>query len=219
MPNREPSRIPVKTQKRPLAARSSGGGHKHLPSPLRSKLPPRTDRERDRLYAEFQPLIRKLIRIYGTEADLREELPGEIYCRFCALLEVYNPERGIPLRAYLVRQLTASVYTFARHHWRRQKRELLIEPEHSEVNSAAVDFTESWNHSLMLQQLQAGLPQAFLRLSGRQRQVVIWRYYEAQSFEEIALRLDVQVSTARSILRHGLYNIRRRMEEANYTYP
>ena len=78
----------------------------------------REDCERDILFSEFGPLVRKPIRIYGTEPGLREELPGEIYCRFCALLDAYNPERGIPLKPYLVRQLTSSVYTFARHQWR-----------------------------------------------------------------------------------------------------
>src|SRR5947209_20458060 len=67
--------------------------------------------QRDGLYAEFQPLVRRLIRQYGGDnAELREDLAGEIYYRFCQLLEVYDPERGVPLRPYLVRQLTASVY-------------------------------------------------------------------------------------------------------------
>lgn len=182
----------------------------------------RGDSERDVLFSEFQPLVRKLIRIYGTEPGLREELPGEIYCRFCLLLDAYNPERGIPLKPYLVRQLTSSVYTFARHQWRRQKREVLLEPDHGDSIrphfDPYFDPSETWNDTLMFQGLRQGLPQAFSHLSSRQRQVVIWRYYEAQSFEEIAERLDIQVSTARSILRHGLHNIRRRMEEAGHTY-
>src|SRR5580700_10016508 len=74
--------------------------------------------QQDQLYAEFRPLVRRLIRQYGENAEIRNDLEGEIYYRFCVLLKAFDPNRGIPLRPYLVRQLSASIYTFARHHWR-----------------------------------------------------------------------------------------------------
>jgi RNA polymerase sigma factor (sigma-70 family) len=175
---------------------------------------PETQAERNALYAEFLPLVRRLMRQYGTEAGLREDLIGEIYFRFCTLLDAYDPERGIPLRPYLVRQLSASIYTFARHQWRRQKRETSLEAlmiDHAEHPDPA----RLWDDNLTMEQVKKALPQAFARLSLRQRQVVVWRYYEDRSFEEIALRLNIQVATARSILRHGLNNIRRRLEESD----
>jgi DNA-directed RNA polymerase specialized sigma24 family protein len=43
----------------------------------------------------------------------------------------------------------------------------------------------------------------------RQRKIVIWRYYEERSFEEIASILQIQPATARSLLRHGLNNLRK----------
>src|SRR5207244_4443409 len=60
----------------------------------------------DALYAEFQPLVWRLIRQYGDDADLREDLIGEIYARFRTVLAAYDPHRGVPLRPYLVRQLS-----------------------------------------------------------------------------------------------------------------
>ena len=175
---------------------------------------PQTQKERDQLYSEFVPLVRRLLRQYGTEAGLREDLIGEIYFRFSALLDAYDPERGIPLRPYLVRQLSASIYTFARHQWRRQRRETSLDALMVD-HTANPDPARQWDDMLALEQVKNALPQAFARLSVRQRQVVVWRYYEDRSFEEIAGRLDIQVATARSILRHGLNNIRRRLEEAD----
>ena len=93
----------------------------------------------------------------------------------------------------------------------------MLEPDHGDSIRPHFDPSELWNDALMFQGLKQGLPQAFSHLSSWQRQVVVWRYYEAQSFEEIAERLQIQVSTARSILRHGLHNIRR-MEEVGHTY-
>ena len=161
--------------------------------------------QRDALYAEFQPLARRLIRQYGDTNEAREDLMGEIYYRFCHLLDCFDPSRGIPLKPYLVRQLSASIYTYARHQWRRQKREIAMELESglSELHQTE-DPSRQWDDKLALDHARQGLPDALRQLSLRQRQVVIWRYYEARSFEEIAERLSIQPATARSILRHGL---------------
>src|SRR5205823_6191766 len=67
---------------------------------------------RDILYAELQPLVRRLISQYGDDAESRKDLAGEIYCRFCSILESFDESRGIPLRPYLIKQLSASVYSY-----------------------------------------------------------------------------------------------------------
>ena len=61
----------------------------------------------------------------------------------------------------------------------------------------------------------AALPAAIAGLSERQRQMVIWRYYEDRSFEEIAGLLQTQPATVRSLLRHALANLRRRMRSVD----
>jgi len=89
--------------------------------------------DRDALYGEFQPLVRRLIRQYGgDDFELRQDLSGEVYFRFCSLLDAYDPTRGVPLRPYLVRQLTASVYTYARQQWRARKREVSLDVDLAE---------------------------------------------------------------------------------------
>src|SRR5437016_13250899 len=164
----------------------------------------------------MQPLVRRLIRQYGDTPELRQDLSGEIYCRFCSLLDAYDPSRGIPLRPYLVRQLTASVYTYARHGWRRNRRELsldLTDDAHERLQSE--DPSREWDERLAMDQVCESIPDAIARLPKRQRQVVVWRYYEERSFEDIASMLGVQVVSARSLLRHGLNNLRRQMA-SNY---
>ena len=173
------------------------------------------------LYADFQPLVQRLIRQYGEDPELRQDLEGEIYCRFAQLLEAYDPHRGVPLRAYLVRTLTASVYSFARSHWRTQRRQATFDPQFEETTSEAaswlapVDPTTQWDDQLVTEQVLKGLPEAIAALPLRQRQVVIWRYYEARSFEEIAAALGIRLATARSLLRHGLNTLRRRIRPAD----
>jgi RNA polymerase sigma factor (sigma-70 family) len=168
------------------------------------------------LYSEFTPLVRRLIRQYGQDAEMRDDLAGEIYCRFCNLLEAFDPARGVPLRPYLVRQLTLSTYTYARQQWRIKKREATWENDEGRAEQiAAFDPTLDWLTTLSQNQASALLPDAIKKLPARQRNVVIWRYYEERSFEEIADLLAVQPSTVRSLLRHGLNNLRKSVGSAD----
>jgi len=163
--------------------------------------------DRDHLYEEFAPLIRSLTRRFATDTDLREELTGEIYFRFFALLEAYDPTRGIPIRPYLVRQLTASVYTYARHHWRLKKREIELDALVFERASAS-DPTPEWDDAIIIDQVSHKLPSAIGKLPGRQSQVLVWRYYHDRSYDEIADEMGIESSTARSLARHAINHLR-----------
>lgn len=166
--------------------------------------------DRETLYAELEPLVRRLIRRFGNTPELRRDLAGEIYYRFCTFFDAFEPERGIPLRPYLVRQLTAATYTYVRHHWRTLYREVAIDEYKSDYGFGwEEDPTVRWDQTLAEQEVAGLLPEAIGMLPRRQRQVVIWRYYEERSFEEIAEMLGVQNATARSLLRHGLNGIRK----------
>lgn len=186
------------------------------PAPFGLDADPTDNAGRDLLYGEFASLVRRLIRQYGRNADMREDLAGEIYCRFCALHDAFDPERGVPLRPYLVRQLSLATYTYARQQWRIQKREAAWETEEVRAEqSAAFDPTVDWLTALAQDQALALLPAAMQKLPARQRNVVIWRYYEERSFEEIAELLGVQPGTARSLLRHGLNSLRKAIGSAD----
>jgi RNA polymerase sigma factor (sigma-70 family) len=162
---------------------------------------------RDDLYAELGPLVRRLLRQYGQDPQLRHDLPGEIFCRFCALLDAFDPTRGIPLRPYLLRQLQAATYTYARKQWRRQRREVALEGADPPAG-VIPDPTRQWDEALAVAQVRSALPGAIEGLPARQRQVLLWRYYQGRSFEEIAQLLAIQPATARSLLRHALNNLR-----------
>jgi RNA polymerase sigma factor (sigma-70 family) len=197
----------------------SNGSHSNTPRSRSADPPYKTAGEREKLFAEFTPLVRRLIRQYGEDPETRQDLSGEIYYRFCTLLDAYDPGRGIPLRAYLVRTLTASVYTFSRSQWRRQHREISLEATTIAVEPVDVpDPSSQWDRDLMTKEVLKALPAAIAQLPLRQRQVVIWRYYESRSFEEIAEMLKVRPATARSLLRHGLNNLRRQVAHSELVW-
>jgi RNA polymerase sigma factor (sigma-70 family) len=165
--------------------------------------------DRESLYADLQPLISRLIHQYGDDNESRKDLSGEIYYGFCALLEAFDPDRGVPLRPYLIRQLKASIFSYSREGWRRRKREIEALPDALASLTELHDPSADWDLEIVKQQNLQSLPKLIAKLPKRQRQVVIWRYYDAVSFERIAESLGIQVTTARSLLRHGLNNLRR----------
>lgn len=191
---------------------SSLASHQPLSLPSSNFQKSISPRDRESLYKEFAPLVRRLTRQYGQDPEMRNDLEGEIYCRFCALLDAFDPARGVPLRPYLVRQLSANIYTYARQQWRLKNRETVWTTEEGKVEPAIpTDPTTDWVSALSHQQAVAALPVAMEKLPPRQRKVVIWRYYEERSFEEIAELLGIQPATARSLLRHGLNCLRKTM--------
>lgn len=170
------------------------------------------DPEREALFAKLQPLVRRLLARYAAHLDAREDLERDIYERFCTLYGAYDPNRGIPLMGYMVRMLPQVVHTHMRSRWRRERREVPLEavtetrPAYS--REPTEDPTADWHEALDLQRFAEKLPAVLSRVPRRQRCVVIWRFYEGMSFEEIAERLEVKPATVRSLLRHGLANMR-----------
>jgi RNA polymerase sigma factor (sigma-70 family) len=159
---------------------------------------------------EFAPLVRRLIREYGKDRDMREDLAGELYCRFCALYASFDPSRGVPFRGYMVRQLTLAAYCYARQQWRIESRETAWDLERTSADeTASFDPTVDWLAALDHEQTAMLLPAAIAKLPTRQRNVVILRFYEERSFGEIADSLGIQAATVRSLLRHGLNNLRK----------
>jgi len=175
--------------------------------------------ERDILFEEFAPLVASMIRRYGTDEEIRSDLPGEIYFRLNHFLDLYDPTRGVPLRAYLIRQLSASIFTYARSRWRVKEREAeWAEVELVRELDRVVDPAADWNENIVLGDLIKQLPDALSQLSHRQREVVGLRYFENLPYDGIAERLGITVSTARSLMRHAIKQLRRWFLEAAYSY-
>jgi len=175
--------------------------------------------ERDILFEEFAPLVDSMIRRYGTDPEIRSDLPGEIYFRLNYFLDRYDPSRGVPLRPYLIRQLSASIFTYARKRWRVKEREAEWgELEGDRHVDRQADTALDWDERIVLEDLVMRLPDALSQLSERQRNVVTLRYFESLSYDSIAERLGINVSTARSLMRHAIKRLRNWFQEGAYSY-
>jgi RNA polymerase sigma factor (sigma-70 family) len=170
------------------------------------------------LFEQFRPLVGSLMRRYGTTAELRKDLRGEIYYQFRLLVDSYDLERGIPIAAYLTHMLSQRVFNYVRDYWRGESRYVHLEPELLDgMLGGRSDVGRGCEETQQAQEVLEALPAAIAALPHRQRLVLVWRYYEERSFEDIAVDLGIQPVTVRSLLRHAVNSLRKRMAQRGLT--
>jgi RNA polymerase sigma factor (sigma-70 family) len=104
------------------------------------------------------------------------------------------------------------MFNYVRDYWRGESRYLPLETGEGEsVERQLPAVEENWDENLVAEEVKDALPAAIARLPHRQRLVVVWRYYDARSFEEIAEQLQVKPATVRSLLRHGIAALRQQL--------
>jgi RNA polymerase sigma factor (sigma-70 family) len=170
------------------------------------------------LFHELQPLILSLIKRYGTDHDQRQDLVGEIYCRFHLLIDAYDASRGVPLKAYLIHSLPRGVHTWARSQWRRERRErLLIDDEAERLGGVAEDPATLIMEAFRKEERREIVNGALTRLSDRQREAVAARYQAERSYDDISRSMGVEQVTVRSLVRHGISSMQRHIERRGTT--
>lgn len=161
----------------------------------------------DTLYAQLEPLIRRLIQEWGVDPGRSEALGELLYERFCELMRAYDPSRGVPLRPYLTRNLSAVAAEFG--------------GSQGEASSGGVSNAAAMRSQIReaIDRLDARigaprppvLPALIAQLPREQQQILIWRYYEVRSYEEIAETLGVSPSRVRLLLRRALQRLRKKI--------
>ncbi|HYF90720.1 MAG TPA: sigma-70 family RNA polymerase sigma factor [Symbiobacteriaceae bacterium] len=151
------------------------------------------------LVTQYQgPLFAYLYRMCG-DAGHAEELMQETFVRALRAADRYRPEASV--KTWLLSIAT----NLLRDQWRRRKRWGPMLP-FSDWGGGA---TDSMDDEVLLhiehEQVRAGL----LQLPLEQRSVILLRYYEELSYEEIARTLSVPIGTVRSRIHNGLQRLKR----------
>lgn len=168
----------------------------------------------DGLYGELQPVVQRLLLQYPGAPDREEELRGAIRRRYFELVEAHDPASGAPLRPFLVRMLTAWVYTVACHGGDLAQAEERFKTELARTLAASPGAMPGPDEELEAAEgVLTMLPGAVSRLPWKQKLVVIGRYYESRSCEEMAAALDIEPEAVRLLLRRALARLRRQLGE------
>lgn len=165
----------------------------------------------ENLYSHFAPLLVALLRQYGTTSELRRDLRGEIYYQFHRLVDSYSLEHGVPLADYVTYQLSQAVSNYVRTWWSDAGQ--FVSQQQLEVSHEAapsLPLSDPANATGLSAAEVRKLPQGVLAsLPHRQRLVVVWRFYEERSIEQIAADLGIPPAAARSLLDQATSTLRR----------
>ena len=73
------------------------------------------------------------------------------------------------------------------------------------------------DNEALRQEFRKTVAESLEHLPLRQRQILTMRYYESRSLEEISELLDIREATVRTLLRHGVNNLRRHFKRSYLT--
>lgn len=150
------------------------------------------------IYDKFSPgLFRYASRLLG-DSNLAEECVADTFSRFLMALRVGNgPEKH--LQAYLYR----IAHNLITDYYRRRSPVLVELNETIEMDDQAKPENQM-TESIQKQQIQIALR----ALTADQRQVIVLRFIEEWSIEEVALCLQKPVGAIKSLQHRGLSSLR-----------
>jgi RNA polymerase sigma-70 factor (ECF subfamily) len=127
----------------------------------------------------------------------------------------FHGDSGAELRAWLRQLLLHHLYKLARRYRTTQKRsadrEVPLETSPS-ANGDPVARAATPSVQAMAREQSEALCEALTRLPDDYRQVIVWRYQEHRSFEEIAERLGRTVGAARKVWARALERLQTEMK-------
>ncbi len=166
------------------------------------------------LHQLFTPLLQKVIAPFRRDAELYQDLHGQVYLTLDRLVLKFDESRGIDLPAYLSTVLPKAVETFVRRQSKKAGREIAWS------SLTMTTDPDAWTEAVeeVLQRLSAAelcwmsrasdpatqvierlaLQQAIQSLPPRQREVFTLREVEGYSCHEIAAQLGITASSVRT---------------------
>jgi RNA polymerase sigma-70 factor, ECF subfamily len=156
------------------------------------------DTELERLYDEHaQALFAFLLNFTRDEEDTRDALQ-EVFVKLARHPEILRSVRGE--RGYLIRLAHNAAIDLMRRRGTRDKRHEEFGREPLAVFASAPDPDET--------AFRVKLAEALGALPAQQRAVVHLKLWEGETFERIALTLEISPNTAASRYRYGLDKLR-----------
>lgn len=145
------------------------------------------------LYQGFAQMIYRYI-AYRVPAQDAEDLTGEVFVRMVEGLPSYRITE-VPFEAWLYRIAAARVADYYRYHKRHVEVELDDETPETEMMP---------EEQLLEHQEVEVLRNALHQLTPEQQSILIWRFVERKSHEEVAEMLNRSVSAVKTIQHRAL---------------
>ena len=169
------------------------------------------------VYEETKDQAYRLIYYLAPNKDDAADLMSEVYMALLGGIGGYKPE--LPFRSWFNGLIVRQVRNWRRRSWQRFR---ILEKAKAMLGASADRSMEDYAQTLGERD---ELIPALRTLSHKLKEVIILRYYQDYSLEEISQLLRIPVGTVKSRHHHALKQLRGRMERrgeegegTNYVY-
>lgn len=154
-----------------------------------------------KLFQQYEEDIYRMAYVYlKNESDALDVVQEVAYRSFKKIDTLKNPNY---LKTWLIRiAITCSIDLI-----RKNKKVVQLKPEHQEAISVE---DEDLPLSLTLQELLE-------QLNEEEKSIILLKYYEGYSFQEIADILNIPLGSAKSVLYRTLGKLRKQFKEADFS--
>ncbi|EGL82136.1 RNA polymerase, sigma-24 subunit, ECF subfamily [Caldalkalibacillus thermarum TA2.A1] len=168
----------------------------------------------DYLYEKYLPFILRI-----AMAMLKNRQEAEDVCHDIFLEVLNHPERYDPSRGSFESWLAVKTKSKCLDRLRIHKRHLLQEAEEAVNIRRSASFEDPTAEHTLYRELKEALAKALNQIPAAQRQVLLHAYFKGESHRSIAKQLKRPLGTVKSLIRYGLKNMRKQLEEWNWSGP
>ncbi len=151
------------------------------------------------LYEEHNnALYRYAYRLLGLQ-DMAEDCVSDVFTRFLQVVQNKKAPQG-NIRAYLYRM----THNCAVDHYRKKQKDVSIE------NTTLIDPQPEIEEDLQQKQKREKLQEALLKMTEEQRMVIVLRYFEDWSHEQVANHLGKTEEATRALQYRALRSLQKK---------
>ena len=153
----------------------------------------------EEVYKKYYPqILSYYCQRIGNHADA-EDLTSEVFLYCANHYDNYDPQKA---------SVATWIYLIAKSRFSNYCRDRKLTDNIDDHLDLTGDTGEMMDKALYLQELRERLTAALGQLAERQRQIVVWRYFDDRSIEEIANRLEITSNNVRVQLSRALKKLR-----------
>ena len=165
------------------------------------------------LYRDYHEKVERYISSHVSDMQDRADLKQQVFLNAIAALDAYDPSRAAP-GTWLYTITRNAVTDYYRRRSRSPEPTELEELDRMEQPQDASPLSGDVESRLLTQETLEELAKALEELPERERNIVIFRFYDGLSAQETAQRVGVSYANVRVLQHNALRKLRRCLAEA-----
>ena len=165
------------------------------------------------LYRDYHEKVERYISSHVSDMRDRADLKQQVFVNAIAALDGYDPSRAAP-GTWLYAITRNAVTDYYRRRGRSPEPTELEELDRMEPQNGVSSLSGDVDSRLLRQELLEALAEALEQLPERERNIVIFRFYDGLSAQETAMRVGVSYANVRVLQHNAMRKLRRCLAEA-----